>query len=276
MPGGFARSRPQTKQQNRGSSHVSDSSSRPGPCRPPLLALLCNSHGWPAAPQREAFILGHKAHQIQLFWKGWAVFPAPKGYSHALNPAVILLPPVFSLWCLFLSFGGGRSPTCRPSVERHFTPCVFFVFSSVLLLEWTFFHLLLFGTGRLLPVLQVSHAQLPECPLCISAWFIWSPPWPFIERGCQEADLQGACVSVYCEECNLNRTCHTQQTNLKLRATIVFFSSLPHICTILIEKERKSQVTASALSLFFTSKREWLMGFHKRFLRLEMTLNTLP
>lgn len=42
----------------------------PGPCRPPLLALLCNSHGRPAAQQREAFILGHKAHQIQLFWKG--------------------------------------------------------------------------------------------------------------------------------------------------------------------------------------------------------------
>lgn len=134
MPRGFARSRPQTKQQNRGSSHVSDSSSRPGPCRPPLLALLCNSRGWPAAPQREAFILGHKAHQIQLFWKGWAVFPAPKGYSHALNPAVILLPPVFSLWCLFLSFGGGRSLTCHPLVERHVTR----VFSlSVLLHEWT-------------------------------------------------------------------------------------------------------------------------------------------
>lgn len=41
-----------------------------GPCRPPLLALLCNSHGRPAAQQREAFIFGHKAHQIQLFWKG--------------------------------------------------------------------------------------------------------------------------------------------------------------------------------------------------------------
>lgn len=130
MPRGFARSRPQTKQQNRGSSHVSDSSSRPGPCRPPLLALLCNSRGWPAAPQREAFIFGHKAHQIQLFWKGWAVFPAPKGYSHALNPAVILLPPVFSLWCLFLSFGGGRSLTCRPLVERHVTPCFFLSLSS--------------------------------------------------------------------------------------------------------------------------------------------------
>lgn len=70
MPGGSARSRPQTKQQNRGSSHVSTSSSHPGPCRPPLLALLCNGHGWPAAQQREAFMLGHKAHQIQLFWKG--------------------------------------------------------------------------------------------------------------------------------------------------------------------------------------------------------------
>lgn len=42
----------------------------PEPHRPPLLALLCNSHGRPAAQQREAFILGHKAHQIQLFWKG--------------------------------------------------------------------------------------------------------------------------------------------------------------------------------------------------------------
>lgn len=41
-----------------------------GPWRPPLLALLCNSHGRPAAQQREAFIFGHKAHQIQLFWKG--------------------------------------------------------------------------------------------------------------------------------------------------------------------------------------------------------------
>lgn len=72
MPGGSARSRPQTKQQNRGSSHVSTSSSHPGPCRPPLLALLCNGHGHgrPAAQQREAFMLGHKAHQIQLFWKG--------------------------------------------------------------------------------------------------------------------------------------------------------------------------------------------------------------
>lgn len=70
MPGGSARSRPQTKQQNRGSSHVSTSSSHPGPCRPPLLALLCNGHGRPAAQQREAFMLGHKAHQIQLFWKG--------------------------------------------------------------------------------------------------------------------------------------------------------------------------------------------------------------
>lgn len=104
MPGGSARSRPQTKQQNRGSSHVSTSSSHPGPCRPPLLALLCNGHGRPAAQQREAFMLGHKAHQIQLFWKGWAVLPAPKGYSHALNPAVILLPPVFSLWWLFFVF----------------------------------------------------------------------------------------------------------------------------------------------------------------------------
>lgn len=41
-----------------------------GPWRPSLLALLCNSHGRPAAQQREAFIFGHKAHQIQLFWKG--------------------------------------------------------------------------------------------------------------------------------------------------------------------------------------------------------------
>lgn len=108
MPRGSARLRPQTKPQNRGSSHVSTSSSHPRPCRPPLLALLCNSHGRPAAQQREAFILGHKAHQIQLFWKGWAVFPAPKGYSHALNPAVILLPPVFSLWWLFFVFQSGE------------------------------------------------------------------------------------------------------------------------------------------------------------------------
>lgn len=260
MPRGFARSRPQTKQQNRGSSHVSDSSSRPGPCRPPLLALLCNSRGWPAAPQREAFILGHKAHQIQLFWKGWAVFPAPKGYSHALNPAVILLPPVFSLWCLFLSFGGGRSLTCRPLVERHVT-CVFFSLCPLAWMDDTFvllLHLLLLGTPRSLPVLQVPHAPLPECPRCISAWFIWSrlsPPWPFIERGCQEADLQAACVSVYCEECNLNRTCHTQQTNLKLRATIVlFFFTSTHLHNSYWKRKEERSDSSSFEGFFSPSK----------------------
>lgn len=90
------------------------------PCRPPLLALLCNSRGRPAARQREAFMPGHKAHQIQLCWKGWAAFPAPRGYSHALNLAVILLPPVFSLWWLFfVSFGavGGREGTNMPSLD---------------------------------------------------------------------------------------------------------------------------------------------------------------
>lgn len=110
---GFAGSRPQTKQQNRGSSHVSPST-LPGSCRPPLLALLCNCHGRPAAQQREAFMLGHKAHQIQLFWKGWAVFPPLKGYSHALSPAVIFLPQCFHYYGFFLfvfSCGG----CCRTS-----------------------------------------------------------------------------------------------------------------------------------------------------------------
>ncbi len=52
----------------------------------------------PAAWQREAFIRGHKAHQIQLFWKVEAVLPAPKGYSHERKPlSAILLPLVFSL-----------------------------------------------------------------------------------------------------------------------------------------------------------------------------------
>lgn len=94
------------------------------PCRPPLLALLCNSRGRLAARQREAFMPGHKAHQIQLCWKGWAAFPAPRGYSHALNLAVILLPPVFSLWWLFfVSFGavgGGEGRTCHRLICSHF------------------------------------------------------------------------------------------------------------------------------------------------------------
>lgn len=64
----------------------------------------------PAAWQREAFIRGHKAHQIQLFWKVGAVLPAPKGYSHELNPlSAVLLLLVFSLsffvFSLFCSGG---------------------------------------------------------------------------------------------------------------------------------------------------------------------------
>lgn len=72
--------------------------------RPPrrsfILYRLCYAMATarPAAWQREAFIRGHKAHQIQLFWKVEAVLPAPKGYSHKHNPlTAILLPLVFSL-----------------------------------------------------------------------------------------------------------------------------------------------------------------------------------
>lgn len=50
----------------------------------------------PAAWQREAFIRGHKAHQVQLFWKVEAMLPAPKGYSHESKPlSAVLLPLVF-------------------------------------------------------------------------------------------------------------------------------------------------------------------------------------
>lgn len=126
MPRGPRLLQPQTKQQNRGSSHVSASSSPSLPCRPPLLALLCNSHGWPAAQQREVFMLGHKAHQIQLFWKGWAVFPASERLFTCAEPRCYFASPsVFIMMALFLSFGEGRLQTCHRLIQCHFAQCVF-------------------------------------------------------------------------------------------------------------------------------------------------------
>lgn len=75
--------------------------SSPGPSGSPfILYRLCYAmaEARPAAWQRKAFIRGHKAHQIQLFWKVEAVLPVPKGYSHERKPhSAILLPLVFSL-----------------------------------------------------------------------------------------------------------------------------------------------------------------------------------
>lgn len=65
-----------------------------------ILYRLCYAMATarPAAWQREAFIRGHKAHQIQLFWKVEAMLPTPKGYSHERKPLnAILLLLVFSL-----------------------------------------------------------------------------------------------------------------------------------------------------------------------------------
>lgn len=122
-------------------------------------------------------MLGHKAHQIQLFWKGWAVFPAPKGYSHALNPAVILLPPVFSLWWLFFCLlGGGGSYEHAIAWSSVILPYVFSVFFfmsrqyvrlqlSPRSLFWPFRPLSSRGTG-----VTPFEALLPQLITFISRW----------------------------------------------------------------------------------------------------------
>lgn len=107
--------------------------SPPSVPRPPrrsfILYRLCYAMATarPAAWQRDAFIRGHKAHQIQLFWKVEAVLPAPKGYSHERKPlAAILLPLVFSLCRL------GRASFVKRGREHGFVSCKVGLFGGFL------------------------------------------------------------------------------------------------------------------------------------------------
>lgn len=227
------------------------------PCRPPLLALLCNSRGRPAARQREAFMPGHKAHQIQLCWKGWAAFPAPRVYSHALNLAVILLPPVFSLWWLFfVSFGavgGGEGQTCHRLICRHFlppqttrprllspvlpTPPPPWV-SCVLIFEP--YNMFVFGYFCFLPAATYESSKPPflagiattTCHTSIpSGWPAWDIAAATV--GCWS-------VFLFSKECCLNRTCQTLHSNLQLRDTIVFFFLPFHVSAQFSFKKREN------------------------------------
>lgn len=125
MPGDSARERPQTKQQNRGSSHVFASSSPSWATEASFISPVMQQprSGLPLRKGRPLYLVT-KHTKFNYSGKGEPCFQRWKVIHMRWTPLLFSFPLCFHYDGSFLSFGGGRWRTCHCFTQCHFA-CFF-------------------------------------------------------------------------------------------------------------------------------------------------------